>query len=400
MKVIVLCVDRDDDLGKKAGIKGPIVGRDKNIKAATELLRVDPGEADGNTIFEAVKIFDGLKDAVEVVTLSGHPSRGYKADKTIAAQLDSVLKKYKPEGVYLVTDGADDDEIIPVVQSRTKIVSKRTLIIKQAKELEKSYYVIKEVLRDPQFARLIFGLPGIILLTLAFFAELGLKIIVFAIGAYLVIKGFGIEEKILDAFRSFSETTSIERASFPLYVCSVLMFILSLWVGFEKATVAEANAIKQVAAFINGFITLFVISLVLFLAGRIGDMHYRGEPLRLRKYALTIVTVFAVWIILLKANALIFGEIIIDEFIAWIVFAFIGSIVGLSIVRKIYVKRYIAARLIKGLEVFDTHGNKIGNIFDFNKKLQQVVVELSDKEKAKIPFSRIVMVKEFVVVRA
>ncbi|MEM4233436.1 MAG: DUF373 family protein, partial [Thermoplasmata archaeon] len=27
MKTLVLCVDRDDDLGTKAGINGPVIGR-------------------------------------------------------------------------------------------------------------------------------------------------------------------------------------------------------------------------------------------------------------------------------------------------------------------------------------------------------------------------------------
>ena len=61
MKVLVICVDRDDDLGKKAKIKGPVIGREKNIEAGTALILADPGEADANTIFEAVKIFDELK---------------------------------------------------------------------------------------------------------------------------------------------------------------------------------------------------------------------------------------------------------------------------------------------------------------------------------------------------
>ena len=32
---IILCVDRDNDLGRKAGVEGPIIGREKNLEAAT-----------------------------------------------------------------------------------------------------------------------------------------------------------------------------------------------------------------------------------------------------------------------------------------------------------------------------------------------------------------------------
>lgn len=400
MKILVLCVDRDDDLGKKAGIKGPIIGKDKNIEAAKKLLLADPSEADGNAIFEAVRIFDDTKDAVEIATLTGHSSRGYKSDKAISQQLQSVLKKHKADGVYLVTDGADDDQIIPVIQSQTKIISKKTLIIKQAKELEKSYYVLKEVLKDPTFARLIFGLPGLIFLVLAFFQEFGVRIIIFAVGGYLIIKGFGIEDKILEAFKFFRATTSVDRASFPLYIAAFLMGLLSLWAGTEKVvSVVEPNILKQGAIFLNGFLPFFIICMILFFLGRIGDMHFRGEPLKLKKYGLTIITVLATGLVLFKAGSLILGEIQMDEFVIWVLFAFVGSIAGLNLVRKAYIKRYVAARLQKGMTVYDQSGNKIGSIFDFNKKMNQAIVELKDKEKARVPFSKILLVKDFVAVK-
>jgi putative membrane protein len=400
-KVLVLCVDRDDDMGRKAHIKGPIIGRERNIKAAEALIMADPAESDANAIFEAIRIADSLKDAVDVVTLTGHQSRGYQADKTVIQQLDEVLPRYgKIDGVYLVTDGADDEEIIPLLQSRTKIVSKKTLIIRQAKELEKSYYVIKEVLRDPAFARLIFGLPGIVLLTIAFFQEMGLKIVVLAIGLYLLFKGFGLEEPVVMAARGFRETTSIERASFPLYIGAFVMALLSLWTGYERfATIVEPSILKQTAAFIAGWVNLFIVAVILFLIGRIGDMHYRGEPMRIRRYGMSIVTTSALWLVAVKATSLIFGEILIDEFIGWVVLAFIGSIVGLAIVRRVYVRRYIVSRLAKDQEVYDIDGNFLGKVADVSRKDAAMHISTGKAGKKRIQFNRIVLVKDFVAVR-
>jgi len=42
MKILVLCVDRDDDIGVKTGIKAPLVGREDNLAAATKLGLADP----------------------------------------------------------------------------------------------------------------------------------------------------------------------------------------------------------------------------------------------------------------------------------------------------------------------------------------------------------------------
>ena len=400
MKVLVLCVDRDDDLGKKAKVRGPVIGREKNIDAGKALIMADPGESDANTIFEAIRIFDELKkEAVEIVTLTGHSSRGYKADKNVSQQLDTVFHKYKDvDGVYLVTDGADDDEIIPVIQSRKKIVSKKTLIIKQAKELEKSYYVLKEVLKDPHFARLIFGLPGLVLLTVAFLQELGFKIIVLLIGLYLLIKGFGVEEPILNAIRNFRETSSIERASFPLYIGTLLVIILAAWSGIDKvATNQVTEPIKQVALFLNGFMGLFAMGLVLFLFGRIGDMHYMGEPLKVRKYAMTIVTSLAVLFVIMSAMDLIAGQTLLTDFMLAIIVAFFAAIVGLGIIRDVWTRRYITARLKKSLEVYDQSGNKIGVLDEINRKKN--VITVRGKERLEVPFAKILLVKDFVVIK-
>jgi putative membrane protein len=400
MKVLVLCVDRDDDLGKKAKIKGPIIGREKNIEAAKALIMADPAEADANAIFEAVKIFDELKrEAVEIATLTGHPSRGYKSDKAVSVQLDAVLKKTKEvDGIYLVTDGRDDDEIIPILQSRKKIISKKTLIIKQAKELEKSYYVLKEVLKDPHFARLIFGLPGLVLLTVAFLQELGFQIIVLLIGFYLIMKGFGVEEPILNGIRGFRETTSIDRASFPLYMGSLLIFLLAFWSGIDGVSNSQAaEPMKIAAVFMNGFITLFTMGLVFFLIGRMGDMHYLGEPLKVRKYAMTIITSLAILLVITGAIDLTVGQILAVEFLGYILVAFLGTIVGLGIVRTIWFRKYISARLAKNFEVFDQTGNKIGMLSEINKKKKFILVD--DEKKTTVPFSKILLVKDFVVVK-
>jgi putative membrane protein len=64
-RTLVLCVDRDDDLGVKAGIETPVIGREKNINAAVSLALRDPEEPDANAIFEAVRIFDRLTETVE-----------------------------------------------------------------------------------------------------------------------------------------------------------------------------------------------------------------------------------------------------------------------------------------------------------------------------------------------
>ena len=45
-KILVLCVDRDDDIGSKGGLETPIVGRSSCINAGIRLAIEDPEDPD------------------------------------------------------------------------------------------------------------------------------------------------------------------------------------------------------------------------------------------------------------------------------------------------------------------------------------------------------------------
>src|SRR4030043_1881847 len=92
-KILILCVDRDDDLEKKAGVKTPVIGRKKNLEAAIKLALSDPEEPDANAMFEAMRTYDKLKDEskpeedFEIAAISGSEIGGVTADRKTAGEL-------------------------------------------------------------------------------------------------------------------------------------------------------------------------------------------------------------------------------------------------------------------------------------------------------------------------
>jgi len=73
-KTLVLIADRDDDIGIKAGLSTPIIGRENVLEAANKLLLNDPEEADGNAMMGAIKVYDELKKSnedCEIAAVSG-----------------------------------------------------------------------------------------------------------------------------------------------------------------------------------------------------------------------------------------------------------------------------------------------------------------------------------------
>ena len=119
-KLLVICVDRDDDIGKKAGIASPVVGRNACLDAAQRLALEDPEDDDSNAIFGAVKTYEDLISkgyTAEVVTIAGDKNRGVQADEKIVAEIKLVLEKFSANGAVIVSDGDDDEMVIPVIQN-------------------------------------------------------------------------------------------------------------------------------------------------------------------------------------------------------------------------------------------------------------------------------------------
>jgi putative membrane protein len=85
LKILILCVDRDDDIGVKGGVKTPVIGKEKVSDAATKLALNDPEEADANAMFEAVRTYSRLEDEEkehehQVAVISGSKVGGVQAE--------------------------------------------------------------------------------------------------------------------------------------------------------------------------------------------------------------------------------------------------------------------------------------------------------------------------------
>src|ERR1700704_6577813 len=128
MRLLVLNVDRDDDLGRKTGIRAPILGRAAMLKAATALAVADPEEADANGMFAAIKEYDEISarkfdynaDEVFVGAVTGHIREGSYADNAIAQQIDQIIAETHCDSVILVSDGNEDEHVIPILKTRVK----------------------------------------------------------------------------------------------------------------------------------------------------------------------------------------------------------------------------------------------------------------------------------------
>ncbi|MEM3104427.1 MAG: DUF373 family protein [Candidatus Bathyarchaeia archaeon] len=287
MRILVLCIDKDDDLGVKAGVKSPVIGKEKVLEAALKLIINDPEEADANAMFEAVRIMDNLKSKdkssdYEVAVLTGSKNGGIEADRKISESLRETLKIYPADAAILVSDGYTDQEISPIIQSQIPIISVRRFAVKHSESIETSWYILTRYLtmliQDPRYTKWTLGIPGLVVLSFSILYMLTLlypeiplipytfTVILMIAGLTLFIKGFGIDKSVSSIVSKVSSKPSILIRVFGYVVC-IIMCGLGFSQGFSSVI---ANVPMEKLADLQSFINHFNVILASFIEGVLG----------------------------------------------------------------------------------------------------------------------------------
>ncbi|MBI2648265.1 MAG: DUF373 family protein [Thaumarchaeota archaeon] len=149
-RYLILAVDRDGDLVSNTGLRSPVYGRQDVLAAATQLAISDPEEADANAMFAAVREYDRLSKRgveCEVAAVCGTKESGFDADRKVRRELDFLLKREEYVGLVLVSDGVEDELVIPVIQTMKPITSVVRIIVKHSRTVEETYLVLGRYLR-------------------------------------------------------------------------------------------------------------------------------------------------------------------------------------------------------------------------------------------------------------
>ena len=255
-KLLVICIDRDNDVGEKAGIVTPVVGRDACIEAAQRLALEDPEDADSNSIFAAIKTYEDLISKgyqVEVVTVAGVKDRGVQADEKILSETRTVLEKFSANGAVIVSDGEDDESVIPVIQNVLPVVSVQRVVMKVSRSVEYSYAVFGKYLKmlayDSKYSKFFLGVPGILLLIGGVATVFGYTAEIFAVlvsilGGAFLIRAFDIDR----VWSSWSKPTPMGFIRMFTMVAGVLLILSSVPAGVSAV---DSELIKSDSPFIS-----------------------------------------------------------------------------------------------------------------------------------------------------
>ncbi len=281
-RLLVICVDRDDDVGKKAGVITPVVGRNACIEAAQRLALEDPEDADSNSIFAAVKTYEDLVSKgyqAEVIIVSGLEHKGIQADEKIVFQVKSVMEKYAANGAVIVSDGEDDETVIPIIQNVLPIVSVRRVVMRASRSVEYSYAVLGRYLKaiafDSKYSKFFLGVPGILLLIGGIATVFGLTREIFAIlvsilGGAFLIRAFDVDR----AWAHWTKPTPAGFIRIFTLVAGILLILVSIPSGILAITPDITQAKSNILVLITNKIVIgnFVSGMLPFLWMGLGCM--------------------------------------------------------------------------------------------------------------------------------
>ena len=283
MVTLVLAIDRDNDLGRKTGIRSPVIGRETNLEAAQALGLADPEESDTNTMLAAVRIYDQLlKEGieVEVVTICGDVRVGTRSDIKIANTLDKVIAQTHATHAVIVSDGAEDRELEPIIRSRLLIDATRQVVVQQSSPIEDTLYTIIHKMEDPKIQRK-FILPMALaasvwgFLALMGKSEIAGGAILLTLGGYMLVKVAGWENEIRRIYRDLLSGTS-ERVSLTAYIIAALFLIIGIARGLDAMQeVASQGVLAMVLGFmsLSGVLPLLLSGLLIIELGRTIDSY-------------------------------------------------------------------------------------------------------------------------------
>ncbi|MDH3361601.1 MAG: DUF373 family protein [Nitrosopumilus sp.] len=324
-KLLVICIDRDNDVGEKAGINTPVIGRDACIEAAQRLALEDPEDADSNSIFAAIKTYEDLISKgyqVEVVTIAGIKDRGIHADEKILAETRKVLEKFSANGAVIVSDGEDDESVIPVIQNVLPVVSVQRVVMKVSRSVEYSYAVFGKYLKmlayDSKYSKFFLGVPGILLLIggigtiFGYTAEI-FSILISILGGAFLIRAFDIDRTL----SNWSKPTPMGFIRMFTMVAGVLLILSSVPAGINavdsKLIESDAELITKITdkiiigEFITGALPILWIGLGAIFAGTLLSNWIGGIPRQISD-SLRIIVLIALYPVISQFTNIIIND--------------------------------------------------------------------------------------------
>ena len=236
MSTLVVCIDRGSPFPE--GSELPVSGWEAVRSLVTDVGLEDPENSRVNTLLEGLSVTRELEaDGDEaVVAVVGDRSDGVNADRSVARQIEELQAQYQPDSAIVVVDSAEDERLVPIVESRLRVDAVDRVVVRQARDIESTYYLLKQFLADEQLRKNVLVPLGITLLAvplMLLFSSPALAggTIAAAVGVFLIYKGLGVDVYLSRLAAAIQEALYSGQVSLVTYVVAAGLALVGVFAG-------------------------------------------------------------------------------------------------------------------------------------------------------------------------
>ncbi|WP_436907553.1 DUF373 family protein [Halosimplex marinum] len=236
MTTLVVCIDRAGDL--VAGTDPPVVGRDAVESLVVDVGVEDPEDSQVNCLLEALRVSRDLSDGGEetlVAVLAGTDDT-IGADRAIARQVEGLIDDHDPDSAVVVVDSAEDERLVPIVESRLTVDAVDRVVVRQARDIESTYYLLKQFLADEELRKTVLVPIGVALIAypvLWWLASPGVATgaIVAVVGLFLLYKGLGVDAYLAALPGQVQQALYSGQVALVTYVVAAGLSLVGVFAG-------------------------------------------------------------------------------------------------------------------------------------------------------------------------
>ncbi|PSQ40391.1 hypothetical protein BRD10_02265 [Halobacteriales archaeon SW_12_71_31] len=284
MTTLVVCVDRSNAVGQTTGRSTPVVGADAVEALVTEVGVADPEDASVNCILEALRVARDLEaegDDSVVAVVSGAADAAVGADRSIARDVDAVIEDCDPDAAVVVVDSPRDERLVPIVESRVRVDSVDRVVVRQDRDIESTYYRLKQFLADEELRQTVLvplGVALVVFPVLSFLTRTAVAVatITAVTGLFLLYKGFGVDAAAVDLAAQARDAVYSGRVSLVTYAVAGGLTLVGTFAGatsvsgLDRVTL-DGSLLLQVMAFAHGSVPWVAVAALTASLGRLLD---------------------------------------------------------------------------------------------------------------------------------
>ena len=262
----------------------PVVGADAVEELVTEAGVEDPEDSRVNCLLEGLRVAREMDDETVVAAVSAEES--VSGTRALAEQVEGLVAAHEPDSAVVVVDSAEDERLVPIVESRVRVDAVDRVVVRQAHDIESTYYLLKQFLADEQLRKTVLVPLGLALLAfpaLLFLADslaVAVGTIAAAVGFFLLYKGLGIDDYIAALPGQIRAALYSGQVALVTYVVAGGLALVGVFVGALAASDLGGAADLIVAMrFLYDAIPWLTGAALTASAGRLLDEFIRDDDL-------------------------------------------------------------------------------------------------------------------------